>query len=175
MGLLKIGVALRESILRPFNGGTTTMTTRCAPACSQALPVKPEGLGQRYWSVSEVTWPLKLEFRRWGSSGPSSLMIINAQLMVVGPETKKSNMTTWRPFWKCHHNQLLPIATKNMHIKFKIEILKQTWVTLRKPCCLIQKQTKIQYGHQTIFWKWYHWESIRFYPYTQVMCFWSLV
>ena len=27
-------------------------------------------------------------------------------------------------------------------------------------------------GH---FWKWYHWESIRFYPYTQVMCFWSLV
>ena len=64
-------------------------------------------------------------------------------------ETKKSNMTTWRPFWKCHHNQLLPIATKkNMHIKFKIEILKQTWVTLREPCCLIQKQTKIQYGHQ---------------------------
>ena len=36
------------------------MTTRCAPACSQALPVKPQGgLGQRYWSVSVVTWPPK--------------------------------------------------------------------------------------------------------------------
>ena len=60
---------LRESIPRLFNGGTTTMTTRCAPP-SQT----PGGLGQRYWSVSEVTWPPKLEFRRWGSSGPSSLM-----------------------------------------------------------------------------------------------------
>ena len=34
----------------------------------------PGGLGQRYWSVSEVTWPPKLELRRWRSSGPSSLM-----------------------------------------------------------------------------------------------------
>ena len=33
-------------------------------------------------------------------------------------------------------NRLLPMATKNMQIKFKIEIPKQTWVTLRKPCCL---------------------------------------
>ena len=32
------------------------------------------GLGQRYWSVSEVTWPPKLELRRWRSSGPSSVM-----------------------------------------------------------------------------------------------------
>ena len=56
-------------------GGTTIMTTCCAPVCCQALPVKlHRGLGQRYWSVSEVTWPPKLEFRRWGSSGPSSLM-----------------------------------------------------------------------------------------------------
>ena len=49
-------ITLRESIPRLFNGGRTTMTTRCAPACSQALP---RGLGQRYWSVSEVTWPPK--------------------------------------------------------------------------------------------------------------------
>ena len=26
------------------------------------------------------------------------------------------------------------MATNNMHMKFQIEILKQTWVTLRKPC-----------------------------------------
>ena len=34
----------------------------------------PGGLGQRYWSVSEVTWPPQLELRRWRSSGPSSVM-----------------------------------------------------------------------------------------------------
>ena len=28
------------------------------------------------------------------------------------------------------------MAAKNMHMKFEIEILKQTWVTLRKPCHL---------------------------------------
>ena len=47
--------ALWESIPRLLNEGTTTMTARCAPACSQALPVK---LG------------------RWRSSGPSSLMLV---------------------------------------------------------------------------------------------------
>ena len=52
--------ALRESIPRLFNGGRTIMTTRCAPACSQTLPVKPQGgLGQTYWSVSVVTLPPK--------------------------------------------------------------------------------------------------------------------
>ena len=33
-------------------------------------------------------------------------------------------------------NRLLPMATSNMHMKFEIEILKQTWVTPRKPCRL---------------------------------------
>ena len=28
------------------------------------------------------------------------------------------------------------MATNNMHMKFQIEIPKQTWVTLRKPCRL---------------------------------------
>ena len=51
-------MTLRESIPRLFYGGKTTMTTRCAPAWSQALPVKPQGgLGQKYWSVNGVTWP----------------------------------------------------------------------------------------------------------------------
>ena len=51
------------------------MTTRCAPACSQALPVKPQGV----WARGIEAWSRscdlrKLEFRRLGSSGPSSLM-----------------------------------------------------------------------------------------------------
>ena len=33
-------------------------------------------------------------------------------------------------------NRLLPIATINMHMKFEIEIPKQTWLMLRKPCRL---------------------------------------
>ena len=34
----------------------------------------PGGLGQRYWTVSEVMWPPQLELRRWRCSGPSSVM-----------------------------------------------------------------------------------------------------
>ena len=51
------------------------MTTWCAPACSQALPVKPQGVwarGIEAWAGSRDI--RNLEFRRWGSSGPSSLM-----------------------------------------------------------------------------------------------------
>ena len=33
-------------------------------------------------------------------------------------------------------NRLLPMAAINMHMKFEIEIPKQTWLTLRKPCHL---------------------------------------
>ena len=33
-------------------------------------------------------------------------------------------------------NRLLPMATINMHMKIEIEILKQTWLMLRKPCRL---------------------------------------
>ena len=33
-------------------------------------------------------------------------------------------------------NRLLPMATINMHMKFEIEIPKQTWLMVRKPCRL---------------------------------------
>ena len=46
------------------------------PLCPGLQPSPPSqtpgGLGQRYWSVSEVTWSPNLELRRWRSSGPSS-------------------------------------------------------------------------------------------------------
>ena len=49
------------------------------PLCPGLQPGPPSqtpgGLGQRYWSVSEVTWPPQLELRRWRSSGPSSVML----------------------------------------------------------------------------------------------------
>ena len=34
-------------------------------------------------------------------------------------------------------NRLLPMAAINMHMKFEIEIPKQTWLTLPKPCHLL--------------------------------------
>ena len=50
------------------------------PLCPGLQPGPPSqtpgGLGQSYWSVSEVTWPPELELRRWRSSGPSSLMMV---------------------------------------------------------------------------------------------------
>ena len=38
---------LRELIPRLLNEGSTAMTACCAPACSQALPVKPQGVWAR--------------------------------------------------------------------------------------------------------------------------------
>ena len=64
-------------------GVLSTMTTRCAPACSQALPVKPQGVwarGIEAWAGSPDLRNLK--FRRWGSSGHSSLMIITALRLI---------------------------------------------------------------------------------------------
>ena len=39
-------------------------------------------------------------------------------------------------------NRLWPMATNNMHMKFEIEIPKQTWVTLRKPYQLQHPDTE---------------------------------
>ena len=52
------------------------MAPCCAPACSPALPVKPQGVwarGSEAWAGSRDR--RNLEFVRWGSSGPSSLMV----------------------------------------------------------------------------------------------------
>ena len=43
-------------------------------------------------------------------------------------------MAARRPFWKWHRWKSM--ATINMHMKFEIEIPKQTWLMLRKPCRL---------------------------------------
>ena len=54
--------------------------------------------------------------------------------------TEKYNRAARQPFWKWRHwksiSVLLPIDTINMHMKFEIEIPKQTRLMLRKPCCL---------------------------------------
>ena len=64
-------------------------------------------------------------------------------------------------------NRLLPMTTINMHLKFKIEIQKQTWLTSRKPCHLQSPETeKSNMAARQPFWKWRCWKSIGYYPYT---------
>ena len=64
-------------------------------------------------------------------------------------------------------NRLLPITTINMHMKFEIDIPKQTWLTSRKPCHLQSPETeKSNMVARRPFWKWRCWKSIGSYPYT---------
>ena len=58
----------------------------------------PGGLGQRYWSVSEVTWPPKLELRRWRSSGPSSLMRF-VKTVNINFTDNLATFPITKPFW----------------------------------------------------------------------------
>ena len=51
-------------------------------------------------------------------------------------------------------NRLLPMTTINMHMKFEIEIPKQTWLTLWKPCHLQSPETeKSNIAARRLFWK----------------------
>ena len=59
-----------------------------------------------------------------------------------------------------------------MHMKFEIDIPKQTWVTLPKPCC--PETEKSNMATRQPFRKWGHWKSIGSYPYTWALCHWSL-
>ena len=66
----------------------------------------PGGLGQRFWSVSAVTWPPKLELRRWRSSGPSSLMRVwnmwNHNTMLKDIQEGRSTMPFMSTDSKCY-------------------------------------------------------------------------
>ena len=81
-------VTLRESIPRLFNWGRP-LWPPAVPGLQPGPPSQtPGGLGQRYWSVSAVTWPPKLELRRWGSSGPSSLMKMLTMVSDIDPQDR---------------------------------------------------------------------------------------
>ena len=68
-------------------------------------------------------------------------------------------------------NRLWPMATSKMYMKFEIEIPNQTRVTLLKPCHL---QSPANMAARRPFCKWHYWKSTGFFPYTHVMCQWSL-
>ena len=60
-------------------------------------------------------------------------------------------------------------------MKFETEIPKWTWVTLRNHATnRVQKQKKSNMATRQPFRKWGHWKSIGSYPYTKVLCHWSL-
>ena len=74
----------RESIPRLLNEGTTTMTARCAPVCSQALPVKSQGVLAR----GIEAWARSRDLRNWscgsgGLRGPPVLWAKTVILLVI--------------------------------------------------------------------------------------------
>ena len=72
-------------------------------------------------------------------------------------------------------NRLLPMTTINMHMKFKIEIPKQTWLTLWKPYHLQSPETeKSNMAARRTLWKKRCWKSISSYSYIYVLWHWSL-
>ena len=72
-------------------------------------------------------------------------------------------------------DKLLPMTTINMHTKFEIETSKHTWLTLQKPCRLQSPETeKSNMAARRPFWKWRRWKSTASYPYTSILCRWSL-
>ena len=79
----------------------------CAPAGSQVLPVKPQGVwarGIEAWAGSRDR--PNLEFRRWGSSGPSSVMLPCCDSVVQFSKVQVHNVgkygrNTWAKwYWK---------------------------------------------------------------------------
>ena len=93
-----------------------------------------------YWSLDLIfKAKLKLESGNWKIKYGCQAAIFKLKLLKI--------------------NRVLPRATKNMHMKFEIEIPKQTWVTLRKPCRL-----QMDRGLQ---WNWLHhrkWSLLRRNP-----------
>ena len=66
--------------------------------------------------------------------------------------------------------RLWSMATNNMHMKFEIEIPKQTRVALRKPCQLQSRYQNIQYGHQAVILKVALLKINRLIPIHTMMC-----
>ena len=68
-------ISLQESIPRLFTEGNTIITTHCAPAFSQVVPFKPQGV----WARGVEAWAGSRDLRNWsfgggGLQGPPSLM-----------------------------------------------------------------------------------------------------
>ena len=106
------------------------MATCCAPACSQALLVKPQGVwarGSEAWAGSRDL--RNLEFVRWGSSGappssgPSSLMRSPVKLMA--PRRLRQAHEPWttknsRPKQKYHQRKPITIKLNEQKILYKL-------------------------------------------------------
>ena len=64
------------------------------------------------------------------------------------------------------------MATVNRHMKINNEIPKQIRVMLRYNAILRIEISDM--AARRPIWKWCHWKPVGFYPYTQVLCYWSL-
>ena len=104
------------------------MNTRCAPACSQAHLVKPQGVwarGIEAWAGSRDL--RNLEFRRWGSSGPSSLMkmwiSVNTHFVPV------KNLWLPRPLSESHLEAVV-FSLQNSYTKVLYTAHNDSWLKI---------------------------------------------
>ena len=82
-------------------------------------------------------------------------------------ENYSPKMVPIAKIWGSGSWTILPMTTINMHMKFEIEIPKQTCLTSRKSCHLQSPETeKSNMAARRPFWKWHCWKSIGSYPYT---------
>ena len=81
--------------------GMPIMTTRCAPACSQALPVKPQGV----WAIGNEAWVRSHDLRIWGCRGGGLRAL---QPNVLCCRHKAPHPIRWAPF----PNRKVPIQTR---------------------------------------------------------------
>ena len=83
-----------------------------------------KSIGSYPYTYVLCRWSLKLIFKA------KVKLESGNQIIQYGRQAATFNVTSLKI------NRLLPMATINMHMKFEIEIPKQTWLMLRKPCCL---------------------------------------
>ena len=86
LGNDRLNVTITEINPEAFKWGVDRYDRLLCPGLQPGPPSQTlGGLGQRYWCVSEVTWPPQMELRRWRSSGPSSVMsMLNLHCAAVG-------------------------------------------------------------------------------------------
>ena len=151
--LLKIGLHIRsQTKVKSLKTEKSNMATRWPFSkwhLWKATGFIPYTQVMCYWSLDLIfKAKLKLESGNWkiqyGHQAATALTLLTTWLncgkRVIWKISNAGSQASYgyHGLELPHHgiNRLLPIATKNVHMKFEIEIPEQTWVTLRKPCCL---------------------------------------
>ena len=105
-----------------------------------------KSIGFCLWPPSTCIWSLKLKFQSKLDLHPGNLVTYRVQkpknLESENQKIQYGHQAAILKVTSLKINRLLPMTTINMHMKFEIEIPKQTWLTSRKPCHLQSPETE---------------------------------